>query len=166
MGGRDVGLLQVLKGCGVQVRGGLMTIGPWPRGCPELVEGPGATHEARGRVISNFSKGHTPSRNPYWFDLRKFLILWQSRDYRGVKISPIIRVPTVESLKVTPLGSNNDVLGRGMSSMADADGCADEHIQGGGPEKLNSARGGSWGGVITWWSHFCRPLGGMITGEF
>ena len=37
--GTEVGPLQVPKGCGVQVGGGLMTIGPWPRACPELVEG-------------------------------------------------------------------------------------------------------------------------------
>ena len=41
---------------------------------------------------------------------------------------------------------------------------------------MSISRGGSretefctWvtmGGVITWWSHFCRPLGGVITREF
>ena len=62
-------------------------------------------HAAWGRVIRNFSKGHTPSRNPYWFDLRKFLILRPSQDYPGVNISPSIKVPRVESLKGTPLGT-------------------------------------------------------------
>ena len=129
--GTEVGPLQVPKGSGVQVGDGLMTIGPWPRGCPELVEGSGVIHGARGRVIRNFSKGHTPSRNPYWFDLRKFLILRPSQDYPGVKISLSIKVPRVESLKVTPLGTIMMCVGGGSRSMADADGCADEHIQGG-----------------------------------
>ena len=110
----EVGPLQVPKGCGVQVGGGLMTIGPWPRGCPELVEGSGFFHRARGQVITDFSKGHTPSRNPYWFDLRKFLILRPSQDYPGVKISRSIKVPRVESLKVTPLGTIMMCLGRGV----------------------------------------------------
>ena len=30
----------------------------------------------------------------------------------------------------------------------------------GAPEELNSALGGQWGGVITRWSRFGRPLGG------
>ena len=101
----EVGALQVPKGCGVQVGGGLMTIGPWPRGCPELVESSGVIHGARGWVVREFSEGHTPSRNPYWFDVRKFLILRPSQDYPGVKISPIIKVRRVEFLKVTPLGT-------------------------------------------------------------
>ena len=39
--GTEVGPLQVSKGCGVEVGGGLMPIGSWPRGCPESVEGSG-----------------------------------------------------------------------------------------------------------------------------
>ena len=93
--------------------GGLITIGPWPRGCPELVEGSGVIHRARGPVIRDFSRGDTPSRNPYWFDLRKFLIIWPSQDYPGVKISPIIKVPRTESLKVTSLGTIMMCLGGG-----------------------------------------------------
>ena len=103
--GTEVGPLQVPKACGVQVGGGLMTIGSWLRGCPELVESSGVIHGTRGRVTRSFSKGHTPSRDPYWFDLRKFLIHRPSQDYPGVKISPCIKVPRVESLKVTPLGT-------------------------------------------------------------
>ena len=37
--GTEVGPRQVPMGCGVQVGGGLMAIGPWPPGCPEWVEG-------------------------------------------------------------------------------------------------------------------------------
>ena len=108
-----------------------MTIGPWPRGCPELGEGSGVIHGARGRVNRDFSKGHTRSRNPYPFALRKFFILRPSQDYPGVKISPIIKVRKVEFLKVTPLGTIMMCLGGGLRSIADSDGCADEHIQGG-----------------------------------
>ena len=88
-----------------------MTIGPWPRDCPELVEGTGVINGAGGRVIRDFSKGHTPKKNPYWFDLRKFLILWPSQDYSGVKVSPIIKVPRVQSLKVMPLSTITMCLG-------------------------------------------------------
>ena len=109
--GTEVGPLQVCKGCGVQVGGGPMAIGPWPRCCPELVEGSGVIHGARGRVIRHFSKGHTPGRNPYWFDLRKFLVLGPSQDYPGIKISRSIKVPRVESLKVMPLGTIMMCLG-------------------------------------------------------
>ena len=111
--GREVGPLQVPKGFRFQVGGGLMTIGSWPRGCLESVESSGAIHGTLGRVIRNFSKGHTTSRNPYWFDLRKFLNLRPSQDYPGVKISPCIKVPRVESLKVTPLGTIMMFLGGG-----------------------------------------------------
>ena len=111
--GTEVGPLQVPKGCGVQVGGGLMTIDSWPRGCAELVESSGVIHGTRGRVIRNFSKGHTPSRDPYWFDLRKFLICPPSQDYPWVKISPCIKVPRIESLKVTPLGTIMMCLGGG-----------------------------------------------------
>ena len=90
-----------------------MTIGPWPCGCPDLVEISGVIHRAGGRVIRDFSKGHTPRGNSYWFDLRKFLNLRPSQDYPGVKISPIIKVPRVESLKVTPLGTIMMCLGKG-----------------------------------------------------
>ena len=103
--GTDIGPLQVPKGCEVQVGGGLMTIGPWPRGCPEWVESSGVIQGARGRVIRDFSQGHTPSGNPYWSDFRKLLILRPSQDYPGVKVSPIIKVPRVESVKVTPLST-------------------------------------------------------------
>ena len=83
--GTEVGPLQVPKGCGVKGGGGLMTIGSWPRGCPELVESSEVIQGTRGRVIRNFSKGHTPSRNPYGFDLRKFLILRPSQVTLGSK---------------------------------------------------------------------------------
>ena len=129
--GTEVGPLRLPKGCRVQVWAGLMTIGSWPRCCPELVDSSGVIHGTRGRVIRNFSKGHTPSRNPYWFDLRKFLILRPSQDYPGVKMSPCIKVPRVGYLKVIPLDTMMMCFGEGSSSMADADGCADEHIQGG-----------------------------------
>ena len=111
--GTEVGPLQVPKGCGVEGGGGLMAIGSWPRGCPELVESSGVIHGARCRVIRDFSKCHTPSRNPYCSDLGKLLILRPSQDYPGVKISPIIKVPRVESLKVTPLSTIMMCLGGG-----------------------------------------------------
>ena len=101
--GTEAGPLQVPKECVVQRGAGLMAIGPLPHDCPELVEGRGVIHSARGRIMRDFSKGHTPSRNPYWSDLRKLLILRPSQDYHGVKISPILKVPRRESLKVTPL---------------------------------------------------------------
>ena len=91
-----------------------MTTGFWPRGCPELVESSGVIHGAQGRVIRDFSKGHTPSRHPYCFALRKILILRPCQDYSGVEISPIIKVLGMESLKMTPLGKDNDVLGGGV----------------------------------------------------
>ena len=144
--GTEVGPLHGPKGCGVQVVCGLITIGSWPRGRTELVESSGVIHKTRGRVIRNFNKGHTPRRGLYWFDLPKFLILRPSQDYPGVKISPCIKVPRVESLKVTTLGTIMVCFGGGSRSMADADGCADEHIQGGGPDKLNSALWGPSGG--------------------
>ena len=111
--GTEVGPLQLLKGYGVQVGAGLMTISFWPRGCPELVERSGVIHGTRGWIIRNFSKGHTPSRNPYSVEHRKFLILRPSQDYPGVKISPCIKVPRVESLKVPPLGTIMMCLGGG-----------------------------------------------------
>ena len=160
--GTEVGPLQVPKGCGVQVGGGLMTIGSWPRGCPELVDSSGVIHGTRGRVIRYFSKGHTPSRDPYWFDLRKFLMLRPSQDYPGVKISPCIKVPRVESLKVTPLRTIMICVGGGrgvwlmlMSVLMS--------ISRGGSRETEFCTWGTMGGVITWWSHFCRPLGGVIT---
>ena len=95
-----------------------------------MVEGSGVIHGALGRLIRDFSKGHTPSSNAYWFDLKKFLILRPSQDYPGVQISPMIKVPRVESLKVTPLGTIMMGSGGGFGGgMADADGCADEHIR-------------------------------------
>ena len=108
-----------------------MAISPWPSGCPELVEVSGVIHRARARVIRGSNKGHNQSRNPQWFDLRKFLILRPSQDYPGVKISPSIKVPMVESLKVPPLCTMMMCLGGGSGSMGDADGCPDQHIQGG-----------------------------------
>ena len=103
--GTEIGPSQVPKGCGVQVGAGLMAIRPWPRGCPELVEGSRVIQGARGRGIRAFSKDHTPSRNPYSSDLRRLLLFQPSPDYPGVKCFPIINVPEVESLKVTPLGT-------------------------------------------------------------
>ena len=115
----------------VLLGGALMAIGPWPRGCPEVVEGSGVIQEAQSRVIRDFSKGQILSRNPYQSTLRKLLIFWPSQDHFGVKISPIIKVPKVQSLKVTPLGTI--VMRLGV-------------YPGGGPEKLNSGLGGPWGG--------------------
>ena len=63
--GTEVGGLQVPKGCEGQVGAGLMDVGPWPRGCKELVDGSGIIHGAHGRVIGHFNKGSIPSRNPY-----------------------------------------------------------------------------------------------------
>ena len=144
--GTKVGPLQVPKGCGLQVGAGLMTIGSWPRGCPELVENSGVIHGTRGWVIRHLSKGHTPSRNPYWFDLRKFLILRPSQNYPGVNISPCIKVPRVEALKVTPLSTIMMCLGGGRGVWLMLMGVLMSISRGGGPEKLNSALGGPWGG--------------------
>ena len=36
-------------------------------------------------------------------------------------------------------------------------------ISRGGSRETESCTCGTMGGVITWWSHFCRPLGGVIT---
>ena len=57
-----VGPLQVPKGCGVEVGGGLMTIGSWPRGCPELVESSGVIHGTRGRVIRKIQQRQYPKQ--------------------------------------------------------------------------------------------------------
>ena len=94
----------------------------------------------RHRVIKDFGKGHTPSTNPYWFDLRMFLILRPSQDYPRVKISPIMKVPRVEFLQVTPLGTIMMCLGVWLMLMGVL-----MSISRGGREKLNSALPGPSG---------------------
>ena len=88
-----------------------------------------------------------------------FLILRPSQNYPWVRISPCIKVPRVEAVKVTPLGTIMMWLGEGRGVWLMLMGVL-MSISRGGSRETEFCTWGTMGGVITWWSNFCRPLGG------
>ena len=90
---------------------------------------------------------------------KHFFLLRPSQDYPGVQISPSIKEPRVECLKVTPLGTIMMCLGGSRGVWLMLMGVL-MRISRGGSRETEFCTWGTTGGVITWWSHFCRPLGG------
>ena len=130
--GTEVGPLQVSKGCGVQVGGGLMAIGPWPRGPRDWLKVLGlSTGLGAGSSVTS-ANAIPQARIPTGFTFGS------SSSSGHLRIALGSKFPEHQSAKGgVPEGDtslhSNDVLGGELTSMADADGCADEHIQGGVP---------------------------------
>ena len=107
-----------------------MTIGSWPLGCPELVESSGVIHG-----IGAGSSG-TSAKAILQAGILTGLTLGSSSSSGHLRITLGSEFPLHQSAEGggregDASRHNNDVVGGGSRSMADADGCADEYIQGG-----------------------------------
>ena len=91
-----------------------MTIGPWPRGCPELFVGIGVIQGARGQVIGDFSKGHTPRQESLLVRPSEVSHPPAISGLPRVRFSLPIKVPRVKSVKVTLPGTIMMCLGGGV----------------------------------------------------
>ena len=126
----EVGPLQVLKGCGVQVGGGLMAIGPWPRGCRGSAEGSGVIHGTRSRSSGTSAKAIPQAGIPTG------LTFGSSSSCGHSGLPWCQNFPEHQSAEAgvsegDAYWHNNDALGGGLKSRADADGCVDELFQAG-----------------------------------
>ena len=128
--GTDVGLLLVPKGCGVQVGGGLMDVGPYSSGCPNWLKVVGLSGGLGSGSLGTSARAIPQAGSPTGLTLAGCL---SPQDYPGIKVFLIIKLRRMESLRATHLGTIMVCLGGGggLRTMADADLCADEYFPGG-----------------------------------